>query len=173
MAASRRTASSLLQELLLTGALSVVTTHDGGEPREGALLDAVTVIQLDGDVINYVREGAPLERHFAALRSVRAVLRLSRACWLGAERGVFWTLALGGQYYAHGWLLRALSDGSPSWGALLGEARHVVYSLAGVALPFALHGAKLLVRRFLLSRLRHRAEANPSDVLSGRNARPA
>jgi hypothetical protein len=171
-AAPRRTAGDLLKELLLTGALTVVTTRDGSAPREGAPLDAVTVIQLDGDVINYLREGAPLERHFAALRRVRGVLRLTHACFRGVERGVFWTLVLGGQYYAHGWLLGALAAGSPSVGALLGEARHVLSSLAGIALPFALHRVKLILRSLLLRHLQRSAAESPSDVLSGRKPRP-
>ncbi|MFZ5891741.1 MAG: hypothetical protein ACOY0T_11860 [Myxococcota bacterium] len=168
MAAARaqRSLASLAKELLFTRAVTITTTRDGGVASVGSELDAVTVIQLDGEVINYFRAGASLDRHFAELRRVRALLKYGAACWRGSERGVFWTGTLGAQYFAHSWLWEALLNGG--FAALSAQSGALLRSALGLATPFALYGIREFGRRALL----RAAENAFPEVLSGRAPRP-
>lgn len=147
-------AVALLKELLLTGAVTVVTTQRGVALVEGAPLDAVSVIQLDGDVVNYLREGAELGRHFAALRRTKATLSLLRRCFTTAERGVFWGAALAAQGVASGWAVDiVLQHGVSALFGALGEPAHLVSTMFGLLVPAGLYAARQVVREALLRAL--------------------
>lgn len=160
-------AGELVRQLLTTGTVSVVTARDGAPLEENTALDAVTIIQLDGDVVNYFRDGAELDRHFAALRRARALLRRLELCWGVTSRGVFWGALLAAQYPAHGWALRAvMSDASGALGEAVSQPEHWLRSAGGVLAWFALRALAPLAHRLIRRALSKRSV----DVFSARFA---
>lgn len=138
--------TEIAKQLVATGAVTVVTTRGGAPLGEAAPLDAVTMIQLDGDVVNYFREGASLDRHFTALRQVRMVLRRLELCYRTTSRLAFWAALLGAQYGAHAWAIDALGSGG-AFGEELLRPEHWLRSAGGALSWFALRALQRLVRR--------------------------
>ncbi|HET9932581.1 MAG TPA: hypothetical protein VFQ35_17885 [Polyangiaceae bacterium] len=160
-------ARGLIQELLATGAVTVVTTRDGAPLGEKTALDAVTTIQLDGDVVTYIREDAPLDRHFAALRQVRGRLRRFALCWRFASRGAFWGALAAAQYPAQSWALEAsLRGGAAALGAAMLQPEHWLRSAGGVFAWFGLRAVEALGKRAIRRALSGRS----APVFSGRVA---
>ena len=161
------TPGELVRQLLSTGTVSIVTARDGAPLGENTALDAVTIIQLDGDVVNYFREGAALDRHFAALRQVRALLRRFGLCWRVTSRGAFWSALLTAQYAAHGWALRAVtSDASRALADALSRPEHWLSSSGGVLAWFGLRALAPLAQRLI----RRALSKSSADVFSARVA---
>lgn len=138
----------LAKQLAATGAVTVVTTQGEAPLAERAPLDAITVIQLDGDVVSYFREGASLERHFAALRQMRGTLRRLELCYRTTSRGAFWAALLGAQYAAHAWVVEALGAGGlAAFGDELARPEHYLRSAGGAVSWVVLRGIERLLRR--------------------------
>jgi hypothetical protein len=159
-------AIALLRELLLTGAVTVATTRDDQPLAEGTPLDAMTVVQLDGDVLNVLRDGAELEGHWARVRQARARLTLLHACWLSVERGAFVILSLGAQLVLQRWAADViLQQGFGALWKALAEPAHVFSSVLGLLVPIGLYASKWVVREAL----RRALLRQPLDVFSARS----
>jgi hypothetical protein len=118
-------------------------------------------------VVNYFREGAALDRHFAALRQVRVVLRRFELCWRFTSRGAFWSALLTAQYAAHGWALRAVtSDTSGALAHALSRPEHWLRSSGGVLAWSALRALAPLSQRLI----RRAISKSSADVFSARVA---
>jgi hypothetical protein len=74
---------AVLCQLLHEGAITIVTTPGDVAPTEGGPLDAITVVQIDGDIITRIGDPSRAREHLAKLRTVLdPVTRLRR--WLRA-----------------------------------------------------------------------------------------
>lgn len=145
-----KNAVALVRELLQNRAVTIATTQASQPFMEGVPLDAITVIQLDGDVLNVFRDGADLSRHFAAVRHARARLTLLHACWLTAERGVFFSISAGAQLLAQRWAYDVVMQ--EGFGALfnaLSVPANVFSSMFGLLVPVGLYASKWVVREAL------------------------
>jgi hypothetical protein len=159
-------AISLVRELLLTGAVTVATTRGNRPLTEGTPLDAITVVQFDGDVLNVLRAGAELDRHWARVRQARARLTLLHACWLSIERGAFVILSLAAQLVLQRWAADViLRRGFGALWKAMAEPAHVSSFVLGLLVPIGLYASKWVVREAL----RRALLREPLDVFSARS----
>jgi hypothetical protein len=86
----------LLHALIHEGGVTIVTTPGDAPVVEGGAIDAVTVIQLDGDVVTRIADPSRARAHLARLEAALAPLAVLRR-WARAVRRLRLPVALAAQ----------------------------------------------------------------------------